>query len=260
MGGMALGGAMISANASKEAASTQSAAAQRGIDAQMLAREEAMGRLDPFITTGTNALTSLASLYGISSTPGGAPGTPFSGNSLEAFRNSPDYAFARDEGTRALALNKSASGMLHSGNYLRDLTTFGQGLATQNFNNYAGRLMSMGQLGANAAGMGAQTLMQSGNSLANLNLAQGQANASGIVGEANAISGGMNSFANNLMLMNMMNRGGSAYGGSNVGYGTGANGWTGNTGYSGWIQPGNTNMQPNNSLSYYGGPGATYAY
>lgn len=217
-----------------KAANAQKDATRAAIDAQtgMYNRtlDLAQGYLDPFVTTGKSALTSLAQLYGLTPPDGSAAGQPFSPNSLDAFTRSPDYAFARDQGIDALTRSAAGSGMLHSGNYLRDLTTFGSGLATQSFGNYANRLTSLAGMGQNAAtsltstvaGLGTNT----GNSLAGLNMAMGNADASGYVGMTNALNGGLSGLTNNLLFYNMMNKG-SGYGSSPMSLSPGNYGGTG---------------------------------
>ncbi len=66
--------------------------------------------------------------------------------------SSPMYQFAMDQGTSAINRSAGASGHLNSGNRLVDLTTFGQGLASTSFSQYAsllGGLLS-GQQSADA--------------------------------------------------------------------------------------------------------------
>lgn len=170
---LGLGGSILSSNAAKKAAKVQGAAARRA--------EE---RFAPFANVGQGAVTTLGQLFGI--TP---EGQQTGSADFSNFFQSPDYKFALQEGTKALDFSNAAKGLLQSGNHLRDLTQFGQGLATQNFGNYFNRLLQLSQLGSNAASGQAQ---QIGN--------QGQAQASGIVGSANALNQGLSSIGNNLAL------------------------------------------------------------
>lgn len=232
--GASIYGANKAADAQREAAANA-----MGLQREMFDRTmgEAHGALDPFITTGKSALTSLAQFYGLTLPDGSPGGEAVSENALEAFRRSPDYAFARDEGIKALTATRAGAGLLHSGNYLRDLSTFSSGLASQNLGNYLGRLLSLSESGRGAATSLAGAITgvgtNAGNSLANLALAGGQATASGIVGSTNAITGGISSGVNNLMLYNLMNKGsGSVYSGS-APISLGNYGGTGLPGYGG---------------------------
>ncbi len=114
-----------------------------------------------------------------------------------AFFKSPGYEFRLEEGTRALDRSAAARGMLMSGGHTRELTRYGQGLASNEFNSYANRLASMagigqtatqatGALGSAASGqVGRQT-----NALGQTIMAGGTAQAGGIVDSNNAMLGG----------------------------------------------------------------------
>ena len=187
-GALGLGGSFLSSNAAKKASKIQAAAAQR-----------AEQRFAPFVNLGQGAVTTLGQLFGI-----GANGQQTNPD-FSKFFESPDYKFAFDEGRRAVEFSNAAKGQLSSGNNLRDLTEFGQGLATQNFGNFFNRLLQLGSLGANAAGGQATEI---GN--------QGQAQASGIIGSANALSSGLSGFGNNILLASLLgqNTNPTAFGGA----------------------------------------------
>lgn len=193
---LGLGGSYLASNAAKDAAKAQERAGRRA--------EE---RLAPFANVGQGAVTTLGQLFGIN-----AEGQQTGNADFSNFFESPDYEFARGEGIKALEFSNAAKGQLNSGNNMRDLMQFGQGLATQNFGNYFNRLLQLSNLGANAASGQAQ---QIGN--------QGQAQASGIVGSANAINQGLSSAGNNLMMASIFGNQGSpsAYAGNNSGGGFG---------------------------------------
>lgn len=194
---LGLGGAYLSSNAAKDASKAQDRAGRR-----------AEAQFAPFTKLGQGAVTTLGQLFGI-----GANGQQTGSADFSSFFESPDYKFAFDEGRRALEFSNAAKGQLMSGNNMRDLTEFGQGMATQNYGNYFQRLMQMAGMGANAAGGQAQ---QIGN--------QGQAQASGIVGSANAINSGITGAGNNLLMAQMLqNQGNSSAYNNSGGFG---NSWT----------------------------------
>ncbi len=115
-----------------------------------------------------------------------------------AFYKSPGYDFRFQEGANAIDKSAAARGKLMSGGIARELTRYGQGFASGEFNNYANRLASMagigqtaaaatGQLGSAAAGQyGAQS-----RGLSQTIMSGGQAQASGIVGANNAWAQGL---------------------------------------------------------------------
>lgn len=175
---LGLGGSLLSSNAANKASKRQASAARR-----------AEQRFAPFANVGQGAVTTLGQLFGIG--PQGEQGNA----DFSRFFESPDFKFALQEGTKALDFSNAAKGLLQSGNHLRDLTSFGQGLATQNFGNFFNRLLQLSQLGSNAAGGQAQ---QIGN--------LGQAQASGIIGSGNALNAGLSNAGNNLALFSLLNQ------------------------------------------------------
>lgn len=184
-----LGAAAISASAAKSAAKTQ-------------ARGAAQARADlmPYNLPGQGAVASLAQLYGIDPATGQVTGQPFNPASLEAFRNSPDYQFALNEGLRGVDFSNAAKGLLKSGNNVRGLADYASGLATQTFGNYRGALQQLASLGQNAAA-------GTGNAAMN----QAAASASGTVGAANAVSGALGNLGNYAMLSSLLKPNASAY-------------------------------------------------
>lgn len=124
----------------------------------------ALRQYAPYADIGGSAAETLANLYGV----GPDSGEAFSANALDAFRRSPDYQFALKEGTRALDFSNAAKGSLGSRGHLNALVQYGQGLASQNFGNYASRLAGLSNLGLTAAGARASLYGSKGNALANL--------------------------------------------------------------------------------------------
>jgi hypothetical protein len=179
---LGLGGSIMASNAASKAAKAQAAAAGKAAALQV-----------PFTNVGQGAVTTLGQMFGIN-----ANGQQTGQADFSNFFQSPDYQFALQQGTQALDFSNAAKGMLQSGNHLKDLTSFGQGLATQNFGNYFNRLMQLSSLGQNAA-------TGQGNQIGN----QGQAQASGIVGSANALNQGLSGFGNNLMMASVFGNQGS---------------------------------------------------
>lgn len=141
--------------------------------------------------------------------PAPEPGAETQAPDYSAFYKSPGYEFRLDEGVGALDKSAAARGKLRSGGYGRELTRYGQGVASGEFNNYANRLASIaglgqtsaagsGALGAQAAGtassLGNAAAATGGQISANIGNAlqsAGGARASGYVGSSNAINQGI---------------------------------------------------------------------
>ena len=205
--------ASTQANAAEQAAQTQAGAADRASQTQLQMFHEAQQTLSPYVTTGNNALSQLASLYGVGGS--NTSGTPDATAMMKALANFPGYQFAFNQGTQALDRSASSRGLLLSGGQLKDLTTFGQGMASQQFGNYVNQLQALGSLGESAAAMTgnaavtsgqgiAGSQLASGNALAQGILGAGQAGAAGLVGASNAASGAIQGGVSNYILGNYL--------------------------------------------------------
>lgn len=209
------------AKAAKEAANIQSESAKRveglardwtdlsledldkALSGALGEYDAASGALKPYSEAGTSALSRLMAGMGLS---GGDARDEF----IQGFKTSPGYEFAMDEGVGALDRSAAARGSLYSGAQGKALTQFGQGLANQEYGSYLDRLkdlVSGGQSAAagqaNIGGQRATSILGTGADRANVRLGglnavsnavteQGQAQAGGVIGAANAKAQGMN--------------------------------------------------------------------
>lgn len=125
------------------------------------------------------------------STGGGARGGP----DFSAFYNSPDYNFARTEGQRGVEQSAAARGGAASGNALRALSEFNQGLASQQFGNYYNRMAGLAGIGQSATNNLGQVGAQYASGIAGLQSGIGQTRASGILGQTAPWTNLLGSFA-----------------------------------------------------------------
>jgi hypothetical protein len=170
-------GASIYASNKASDADNQAAALQK----QQMAQNQS--NMQPFITGGQGANNLLQSFYGLNGT------SPALGQSaLNAFTQSPNYQFALGQGTAALDNSAASKGGMVSGNQMLAQTQYGQGLATQNLQNYLGQLNTMSGQGISAAsGIAAPNTTgaaYAGNATMGAGTAQG-AGALGIAGAGN---------------------------------------------------------------------------
>lgn len=135
---------------------------------------------------------------------GGTPavsGTP----DLSAFAASPGYQFRLAEGQKAGQNQFAARGGAFSGNALKTLSDYNQGMASNEFSNWWNQLQGLVNTGATGtsgtANAGAQNVNNiinstNQNSLAQQNAltAQGDARASGVLGVTNALSFGLGNY------------------------------------------------------------------
>jgi hypothetical protein len=190
-----IAGSVIQGIGSNAAARTQAKAQREATAAQERMFQRQTELQEPFRQAGVNALPELveASRY-----------TPFG---MEQFQQDPGYGFRLREGLRALESSAAARGGLLSGNQMRGVTRFGQGLAsdeyTNAFNRYqaerAARLNPLQSL-AGMAQSSANTLTgaagQYGQNMAEGATAMGNIRASGYAGMANAATSGLSNYLN----------------------------------------------------------------
>lgn len=183
-----IAGAVIGSKASKKASKAQVEATKLGI--AEIRRQYDLSREDlaPWRQAGGQAIgAGLAMLQ---------PGYDHT--------TSPGYQFRFGEGQRAVESGAAARGMLMSGGTLKDLTRFGQGVASGDFNDQFNRYMAIAGGGQQAATSGAQMGQQSASGIADLYTQAGNARASGYIGSANAWVNGINNFDSRLQQAAMM--------------------------------------------------------
>lgn len=223
VGGIA--GAAIGASASSDAAKTEANASNQASAVEQSMFNQTQANEKPFLDAGTNALTALQQGIGIgpgtNNTGTGPLNAPFT---TADFQTSPGYQFQMQQGENAVLNNRSALGGVNSGNTLKALTSFGQGVANQDYwnaynayvnqqNQKFGQLQTVAGSGQNAAAnlgaLGTQVGASVGNNIVNA----GNASAAGTVGTANAISGGINNLSQNYLLASALNSGSVGNGG-----------------------------------------------
>lgn len=160
----------------------------------------------------------------------------------------PSYQFRLEQGLRALRANQAATGLLQTGQGLKDITDYAQGAASQEYSNAYQRFMEqqnqaynrlaalagVGQTATGAAtsagtaaGQGIGSNIMGGVGAAgNLLTSGAAARAGGVVGGANAITGALGGGLQNWMALQYLNRPSvtsTPYLGSTIGAGGPAN-------------------------------------
>jgi len=221
-----LGGALISSHASQSAANTQAAATQQASNEQLQMYQQSRGDLAPWMNSGTMAMGGLNAFMGVNPDGSVNPNAPglrsFTPADLTANLD-PSYGFMKSEGENAILDNASALGGIDSGKTRKDLMTFGENLASQEYGNawnrwtaqqgsIFSRLMGISSLGESAAaGVGNLGATTAGN-YGNLVTSGANAQAAGTVGAANAYTGGINSLFQSYMLSQLFKGGGAPAG------------------------------------------------
>jgi hypothetical protein len=234
--GLAAGVASAAGSIGSSLAQSGSAGNAAGLQLSMFNQEQ--GNLTPFINYGGTAAGTIQNLISsgfLTANPamgsgfniGQATSGPgaFSFNPNQISQN-PGYQWQLGQGTQAVMNNISQLGGV-GGNALQALTGYGQGLAAQyepqffnqalqgwqaNVNQTAqyqqqvyNMLTGQAQLGENAAVNMGNTGAQIANNAGNFLTQQGNAQAAGIAGATNALTGGLNNYSNQQMYQQLAN-------------------------------------------------------
>jgi hypothetical protein len=137
--------------------------------------------------------------------------------SMADYQADPGYAFRLQQGLQAIERSAAARGGLGSGRMAKDLTNYAQGAASQEYGNAYNRfqtnranllnpLQSLAGVAQTATGQMQNAAQNYASNAGNNAMAAGNANASGYIGQANAISGGVGQGLNYYQNQNMVNR------------------------------------------------------
>jgi hypothetical protein len=199
-----IGSSLIGSSAANRAGQAQADATGEAARLQYQQYQDTVQRQKPFYDVGVNALPELvnASKY-----------TPFG---MDQFQADPGYAFRLSEGQKALEQSAAARGGLLSGTAGKALVNYGQNAASQEYTNAFNRYQSERQarLGPlqSLTGMGQTTAQQINGAGQNMATNVGNeitsgaaARASGYVGGANALTGGLGQYLNYTSNQNIAN-------------------------------------------------------
>lgn len=176
------------------------------------------GVLSPAASTGAGASSNLATYLGLNGQPA----------DFSQFYNTPGYQFAVQQGTKAINSQAAAAGSAFTPNTLAAVGNYVQGAASTNYNNYINQLLQTQGQGITAqqgivnsntglAEAGVNSNLSTGSSIAQLQGAQGSANASGALNQTGIIGSGLSALGGaggiSSLISNLL--GGSSAGGAN---------------------------------------------
>jgi hypothetical protein len=147
-----------------------------------------------------------------------APPQGQGGQNFDVLRNSPDYQFAMQEGMGNIGNSFAAKGGAASGNALRALSEFNQGMASQQIDKFLGRRGVQIDRGIGATNNTQNAATGYANNATGLFQDRGDARASGILGRAGSTMGAISGVAGAI-------GGGGGWNSPNGGYGSGQGGW-----------------------------------
>lgn len=231
---------VIGADASRKAANTQADALRQSAEYQKQQFDLINEQQKPYREAGYTALSDITGMK------------PYLTKQFttEDFTSGidPSYAFRLQQGQEATKRMANMGGGTIGGNALQGMEDYSQGLASTEFgdafnrfqkqrSNIYNTLSSIAGLGQTSLGQtteaGTQTGANVGNTMANIGAAQ----AGGIVGQANAITGGLQNYGNQQYLSNLL---ASKPSGVNYGINIGGGGSTG--GGTGVTMPSSSNI------------------
>jgi hypothetical protein len=184
---LAIGGsALVGANAASKAAKTQAASADQATQLQREMFEKQLELQQPFQEAGVNALAKMQ-------------------KGVVSDYMDPSYQFRLGEGMKALERQAAARGGLISGGALKAAQRYGQDYASQEFGNAYNRLAAMAGIGQTATGAMGNAAGTFGANAGQNYMGAANARASGYVGGANALTGGLNQYLNYTQSQNLLN-------------------------------------------------------
>ena len=177
--GGGLASSLLKGRAAKKAAAQKEAALREGIGTIQKQYGETTERYAPYEKFGGEQLNAL--------------GTFMEEKDPSAYLD-PGYQFRQEQAMKGIEGTAAGKGMLKSGDTLRALETYGQDMASQEYNNAFNRYLGEGGFRSNLAGqfgMGSARDLgrfgqQSSNSIANMLGGVGEAQASGTQGAGQA--------------------------------------------------------------------------
>ncbi|GBQ19502.1 hypothetical protein AA12717_0273 [Gluconacetobacter sacchari DSM 12717] len=135
--------------------------------------------LDPYATTGTNALNSLSN-----------------GLTENYLQSTPGYQWNLNQGEQAATNSAAARGLANSGAALKGAATYASGLADSTYQNQFNDTNALANYGYNALNAQSTNTMNTANLAAQARMAGVGATMSGTTAMSNALTNGLNSLGN----------------------------------------------------------------
>lgn len=207
LGGAGLLGASMQAKAAESAANQQAQAANQASALQKQMFEQQRTDLAPYREAGYTALKDIAGMKDYLTHQYGA-------QDFQAGMD-PSYQWRLQQGQQAANQAANMSGGLLSGNTLRGLQDYTQGLASTEYNNAFNRYQTQRQgiyntlagiagIGQNAQNTQTQLAQNTAGNIGQAGIGAASALGAGQVGAANAYGNAFNNFGNNVMLSQLL--------------------------------------------------------
>lgn len=189
-GGSILGG-ITGGKGAKAAAKIQAQAQQAAIAEQRNEFQTIQGNEQPYMQAGTTGLNAYLNLLGL-----GSQGAAGQQSAIDALKASPLFTSQYKTGEDTILQNEAATGGLRGGNTQNSLANFGASLLSQVIQNQLGNYGGLVGVGQNAASGTNTAATNTGNNISGLLTQQGNAQAAGVLGQANSLQNVFNSLGN----------------------------------------------------------------
>jgi hypothetical protein len=175
---------------------------EAALRAQMAGNARGTGSAGPMFRVGGQTFGTMedAQAYANANRTGG---TEYGG-----FTKTPGYDFRLKTGMDALQSSAAARGGLFSGAAMRDSLKFGQDYGSNEYGNYLSRLGARADTGMSAATMSGQASQAAAGNISNAFGNIGNARSAGAIGQANALSGGIQNILGAWNYQSNLNRSG----------------------------------------------------
>lgn len=216
IGGVASGiGGLFGSSAASKAAEEQAATQRQALALQQQMFQQTQQNLSPYMAYGQQAMGNLSAAL---------PYLTSSFNpTMAQLEATPGYQFTLDQGLKSTQNSFAAQGLGSSGAALKGAAQYASGLASQTYqqqfqNDWAQKtnIFNMLNTGVNQGQSAAAGLSSAGqgmaNSASNIYSNIGNALASGTLGSAQSLIGGLQGVGNSLMMYNMLGGGGGSSG------------------------------------------------
>ena len=171
-------GANKAARGAEQAAQTQAASADKGIEEQRRQFDALVQLMSPYVQAGTGALSQQQALIGLQ-------GAEAQQQAMQGFEQSPLFQSLTQQGENAILQSASATGGLRGGNVQAALAQFRPQMLNQLIEQQYGRLGGLTTVGQTSAAGQASSGMQSASNISNLLANQGAALAGGQLARGN---------------------------------------------------------------------------
>ena len=174
-----VGGAAVGSYYANKSASSERGAYGTAANDIRAGKSEALNYQQPYSDFGQQALSPLSALlFGKNyDSKSGNFSDISSDDRMSNFLQSPGYQFRLSEGLRAIEKSQAARGGLLSGGAMKELGTYSQGLASDEYGNYLKSLFDAAGIGQTASSNQSNIATGAANNLANTSLGAGMANA-----------------------------------------------------------------------------------